>query len=194
MKKKGKAAIAVMLVVAMIASMAFVLAVSSSEDSPEEIPEEIYTSVQVVAKDLDIAYRIDSTMAGKEGTGGEGTRATYNIDGGWLRIDEGAGNVCTGNAQAWRLEGVQAGDTCRITVDYRYTDTGDITGGYALFRLTAPDSGVDEDRIADGLGFDDSCTGELDRTFTVYPTQHYTFEIYCERGDDSFTDSANIYT
>jgi hypothetical protein len=189
MKKKGKVTVGALLIVALLASMAFVSAVSSSEDAPEEISEEIYASAQVVAIDQDIAYSVDSNA-----TTEEGTRADYNIDGGWLRIDEGAGNVCTGNAQGWQLVDVQAGDTCKITVDYRYIDTGDITGGYAIFRLTAPDSGVDEDRIADRWGFDDSCTGELERTFTVYPNQHYTFEIYCERGDDSFTDSASIYT
>ena len=196
MKKKGKVTVGALLIVALVATMAFVSAVSSTGDAPEEIPKEIYASVQVVAKDLDIAYRMDSTMAGKEGTGGEGTRADYNVDGGRLRIDEGACTVCTGNAQGAQLVGVPAGGaTCKITVDYRYIDTSDITGGYALFRLTPPYGPSTQRRIDDGWVFDDSCTGELDRTFTVYPNNRYVFTIYCERsGCCSFTDSASIYT
>ncbi|MDI6886088.1 MAG: hypothetical protein QMD22_07060 [archaeon] len=190
MKKKGEVTITVMLIVALVASMGFMSAMGTSEDSPEEISGEIYASVQVVTMEQAIVYRADSNV-----TGEVGTRADYNVDGGWLRIDEGAGNVCTGNAQGAQLVGVPAGGaTCKIAVDYRYIDTIDITGGYAIFRLTAPDSGVDEDRIADRWGFDDSCTGELERTFTVYPNNRYVFTIYCERGDDSFTDSASIYT
>jgi hypothetical protein len=190
-----------MLIVALVASMGFMSAVSSSEDSPEEIPpaqdvrspyKDIDTTagdIDTAYADIDIAYRVDSNV-----TGEEGTRATYNVDGGWLRIDEGAGTVCTGNAQAWTLLDVEPGDTCKITVDYTYIDTIDITGGYAIFRLTAPDGGVDEKSIFDRPIPDDGCTGELSRTFTVYPNNNYVFEIYCERGDDSFTDSANIYT
>jgi|GEM_PF-3299160 len=195
MKKKGKVTVGALLIVALLASMAFVSAVSSSEDAPEEIPEEIYASVQVVAMDQDIAYRMDSTMARKEGTGGEGTRADYNVDGGWLRIDEGAGNVCTGNAQGTQLVGVPAGGaTCKIAVDFTYIDTSDITGGYAIFRLTPPAGSPDEERIEDRWGYNDGTTGELARTFTVYPNNRYVFTIYCERGGDSFTDSASIYT
>ncbi len=190
MKKKGKVTVGALLIVALLASMAFVSAVSSSEDAPEEIPEEIYPSIQVVTMDQAIVYIEDSNASGEVGT-----RANYNVDGGWLRIDEGAGTVCTGNAQGAQLVGVPAGGaTCKITVDYRYIDTSAITGGYALFRLTPPSGSSTQRRIDDRWGFDDSCTGELDRTFTVYPNNNYVFEIYCERGDYSFTDSAYIYT
>lgn len=194
MKKKGKA-MGMIIVVALLASMAFMSAMGASEDSPEEIPEEIYASVQVVAMDQDIAYRVDSNVTSEEGTGGEGTRADYNIDGGWLRIDEGAGNVCTGNAQGTQLVGVpDEGATCKIAVDFTYIDTSAITGGYAIFRLTPPAGSPDEEEIEDRWGYNDGTTGELEKTFPVYPNNRYVFTIYCERGDDSFTDSASIYT
>jgi len=193
MKKTGKVTIAAMLIVALLATMAFVSAMSSSEDSPEEMPtaqDSPYRDIDTAYADIDIAYRVDSNVTGKEGT-----RADYNIDGGWLRIDEGAGTVCTGNAQGWSLSGVPSGGaSCKIAVDYRYIDTSAITGGYALFRLTPPSGPSTQRRIDDRWGFDDSCTGELERTFTVYPNNRYVFTIYCERGDYSFTDSASIYT
>ena len=189
MKKKGKVTIGALLIVALVASMGFMSAMSTSEDSPEEIPEEIHASVQVVGLALPIV----------NATGEVGTRADYNVDGGWLKIDEGTSTVCTGNAQGAQLVGVPAGGaTCKITVDYTYIDTSidtsAITGGYALFRLTPPSGSPAEKKIDDAWGFDNSATGELSRTFTVYPNNRYVFTIYCERGSDSFTDSASIYT
>jgi len=196
MKKKGKVTVGALLIVALVATMAFVSAVSSTGDAPEEISGEIYAPVRVEGLALPIeTLALPIAESDVNVTGEVGTRATYNIDGGWLRIDEGAGTVCTGNAQSWSLSGVPAGGaSCKITVDYTYIDTSAITGGYALFRLTPPSGPSTQRRIDDRWGFDDSCTGELSRTFTVYPNQHYTFEIYCERGDDSFTDTGDIYT
>ncbi len=196
MKKKGKVTIGALLIVALVASMGFMSAMSTSEDSPEEIPEEIHASVQVAGLALPIATLAlpvaDSDM---NATGEVGTRADYNVDGGWLKIDEGTSTVCTGNAQGAQLVGVPAGGaTCKITVDYTYIDTSAITGGYALFRLTPPSGSPAEKKIDDAWGFDNSATGELSRTFTVYPNNRYVFTIYCERGSDSFTDSASIYT
>ena len=76
--------------------------------------------------------------------------------------------------------GVPAGGaTCKITVDYTYIDTSAITGGYALFRLTPPSGSPAEKKIDDAWGFDNSATGELSRTFTVYPNNRYVFTIYC---------------
>jgi len=189
MKKKGKVTIGALLIVALVVSMGFMSAMSASEDSPEEIPEEIHASVQVAGLALPVA---DSDV---NATGEVGTRADYNVDGGWLKIDEGTSTVCTGNAQGAQLVGVPAGGaTCKITVDYTYIDTSAITGGYALFRLTPPSGSPAEKKIDDAWGFDNSATGELSRTFTVYPNNRYVFTIYCERGSDSFTDSASIYT
>ena len=54
--------------------------------SPEEIPEETHASVQVVGLALPIV----------NATGEVGTRADYNVDGGWLKIDEGTSTVCMG--------------------------------------------------------------------------------------------------
>ena len=186
MKKKGKVTIGALLIVALVASMGFISAMSASEDSPEEIPEEeIHASVQVVGLALPI---VNATCE-------VGTRADYNVDGGWLKIDKGTSTVCMGNAQGARLVGVPAGGaTCKITVDYTYIDTSAITGGYALFRLTPPSGSPAEKKIDDAWGFNNSATGELSRTFTVYPNNRYVFTIYCERGSDSFTDSASIYT
>ena len=93
MKKKGKVTIGALLIVALVASMGFMSAMSASEDSPEEIPEEIHASVQVAGLALPVA---DSDV---NATGEVGTRADYNVDGGWLKIDEGTSTVCTGNAQ-----------------------------------------------------------------------------------------------
>jgi len=93
MKKKGKVTIGALLIVALVVSMGFMSAMSASEDSPEEIPEEIHASVQVAGLALPVA---DSDV---NATGEVGTRADYNVDGGWLKIDEGTSTVCTGNAQ-----------------------------------------------------------------------------------------------
>jgi len=196
MKKKGKVTIGALLIVALVASMGFMSAMSTSEDSPEEIPEEIHASVQVAGLALPIAtLALPVADSDVNATGEVGTRADYNVDGGWLKIDEGTSTVCTGNAQGARLVGVPAGGaTCKITVDYTYIDTSAITGGYALFRLTPPSGSPAEKKIDDAWGFDNSATGELSRTFTVYPNNRYVFTIYCERGSDSFTDSASIYT
>ena len=196
MKKKGKVTIGALLIVALVASMGFISAMSASEDSPEEIPEEIHASVQVVGLALPIAtLALPVADSDVNATGEVGTRADYNVDGGWLKIDEGTSTVCTGNAQGAQLVGVPAGGaTCKITVDYTYIDTSAITGGYALFRLTPPSGSPAEKKIDDAWGFDNSATGELSRTFTVYPNNRYVFTIYCERGSDSFTDSASIYT
>ena len=196
MKKKGKVTIGALLIVALVASMGFMSAMSASEDSPEEIPEETHASVQVVGLALPIAtLALPVADSDVNATGEVGTRADYNVDGGWLKIDEGTGTVCTGNAQGAQLVGVPAGGaTCKITVDYTYIDTSAITGGYALFRLTPPSGSPAEKKIDDAWGFDNSATGELSRTFTVYPNNRYVFTIYCERGSDSFTDSASIYT
>ena len=196
MKKKGKVTIGALLIVALVASMGFMSAMSTSEDSPEEIPEEIHASVQVVGLALPIAtLALPVADSDVNATGEVGTRADYNVDGGWLKIDEGTSTVCMGNAQGAQLVGVPAGGaTCKITVDYTYIDTSAITGGYALFRLTPPSGSPAEKKIDDAWGFDNSATGELSRTFTVYPNNRYVFTIYCERGSDSFTDSASIYT
>ena len=196
MKKKGKVTIGALLIVALVASMGFISAMSASEDSPEEIPEEIHASVQVAGLALPIAtLALPVADSDVNATGEVGTRADYNVDGGWLKIDEGTSTVCTGNAQGAQLVGVPAGGaTCKITVDYTYIDTSAITGGYALFRLTPPSGSPAEKKIDDAWGFDNSATGELSRTFTVYPNNRYVFTIYCERGSDSFTDSASIYT
>jgi len=196
MKKKGKVTIGALLIVALVASMGFISAMSASEDSPEEIPEEIHASVQVVGLALPIAtLALPVADSDVNATGEVGTRADYNVDGGWLKIDEGTSTVCTGNAQGAQLVGVPAGGaTCKITVDYTYIDTSAITGGYALFRLTPPSGSPAEKKIDDAWGFNNSATGELSRTFTVYPNNRYVFTIYCERGSDSFTDSASIYT
>jgi len=196
MKKKGKVTIGALLIVALVASMGFMSAMSTSEDSPEEIPEEIHASVQVAGLALPIAtLALPVADSDVNATGEVGTRADYNVDGGWLKIDEGTSTVCTGNAQGAQLVGVPAGGaTCKITVDYTYIDTSAITGGYALFRLTPPSGSPAEKKIDDAWGFDNSATGELSRTFTVYPNNRYVFTIYCERGSDSFTDSASIYT
>lgn len=196
MKKKGKVTIGALLIVALVASMGFMSAMGTSEDSPEEIPEETHASVQVAGLALPIAtLALPVADSDVNATGEVGTRADYNVDGGWLKIDEGAGTVCTGNAQGAQLVGVPAGGaTCKITVDYTYIDTSAITGGYALFRLTPPSGSPAEKKIDDAWGFDNSATGELSRTFTVYPNNRYVFTIYCERGSDSFTDSASIYT
>jgi hypothetical protein len=197
MKKKGKVTIGALLIVALVASMGFMSAMGASEDSPEEIPEEIHASVQVAGLALPIAtLALPIADSDVNVTGEVGTRADYNVDGGWLRIDESAGTVCTGNAQGAQLVGVPAGGaTCKITVDYTYIDTSAITGGYALFRLTPPSGSPAEKKIDDAWGFDNSATGELSRTFTVYPNNRYVFTIYCERsGCCSFTDSASIYT
>ena len=196
MKKKGKVTIGALLIVALVASTGFMSAMSASEDSPEEIPEETHASVQVVGLALPIAtLALPVADSDVNATGEVGTRADYNVDGGWLKIDEGTGTVCTGNAQGAQLVGVPAGGaTCKITVDYTYIDTSAITGGYTLFRLTPPSGSPAEKKIDDAWGFDNSATGELSRTFTVYPNNRYVFTIYCERGSDSFTDSASIYT
>jgi len=196
MKKKGIVTIGALLIVALVASMGFMSAMSTSEDSPEEIPDEIHASVQVAGLALPIAtLALPVADSDVNATGEVGTRANYNVDGGWLKIDEGTGTVCTGNAQGAQLVGVPAGGaTCKITVDYTYIDTSAITGGYALFRLTPPSGSPAEKKIDDAWGFDNSATGELSRTFTVYPNNRYVFTIYCERGSDSFTDSASIYT
>ena len=196
MKKKGKVTIGALLIVALVASMGFMSAMSTSEDSSEEIPEEIHASVQVAGLALPIAtLALPVADSDVNATGEVGTRADYNVDGGWLKIDEGTSTVCTGNAQGAQLVGVPAGGaTCKITVDYTYIDTSAITGGYALFRLTPPSGSPAEKKIDDAWGFDNSATGELSRTFTVYPNNRYVFTIYCERGSDSFTDSASIYT
>ena len=196
MKKKGKVTIGALLIVALVASMGFMSAMSASEDSPEEIPEEIHASVQVVGLALPIAtLALPVADSDVNATGEVGTRADYNVDGGWLKIDEGTSTVCMGNAQGAQLVGVPAGGaTCKITVDYTYIDTSAITGGYALFRLTPPSGSPAEKKIDDAWGFDNSATGELSRTFTVYPNNRYVFTIYCERGSNSFTDSASIYT
>ena len=196
MKKKGKVTIGALLMVALVASMGFMSAMSASEDSPEEIPEEIHASVQVAGLALPIAaLALPVADSDVNATGEVGTRADYNVDGGWLKIDEGTSTVCMGNAQGAQLVGVPAGGaTCKITVDYTYIDTSAITGGYALFRLTPPSGSPAEKKIDDAWGFDNSATGELSRTFTVYPNNRYVFTIYCERGSDSFTDSASIYT
>jgi len=196
MKKKGKVTIGALLIVALVASMGFMSAMSTSEDSPEEIPEEIHASVQVAGLALPIAtLALPVADSDVNATGEVGTRADYNVDGGWLKIDEGTSTVCTGNAQGAQLVGVPAGGaTCKITVDYTYIDTSAITGGYALFRLTPPSGSPAEKKIDDAWGFNNSATGELSRTFTVYPNNRYVFTIYCERGSDSFTDSASIYT
>jgi len=196
MKKKGKVTIGALLIVALVASMGFMSAMSTSEDSPEEIPEEIHASVQVAGLALPIAtLALPVADSDVNATGEVGTRADYNVDGGWLKIDEGTSTVCMGNAQGAQLVGVPAGGaTCKITVDYTYIDTSAITGGYALFRLTPPSGSPAEKKIDDAWGFDNSATGELSRTFTVYPNNRYVFTIYCERGSDSFTDSASIYT
>ena len=196
MKKKGKVTIGALLIVALVASTGFMSAMSASEDSPEEIPDEIHASVQVAGLALPIAtLALPVADSDVNATGEVGTRANYNVDGGWLKIDEGTGTVCTGNAQGAQLVGVPAGGaTCKITVDYTYIDTSAITGGYALFRLTPPSGSPAEKKIDDAWGFDNSATGELSRTFTVYPNNRYVFTIYCERGSDSFTDSASIYT
>jgi len=196
MKKKGKVTIGALLIVALVASTGFMSAMSASEDSPEEIPEETHASVQVVGLALPIAtLALPVADSDVNATGEVGTRADYNVDGGWLKIDEGTSTVCTGNAQGAQLVGVPAGGaTCKITVDYTYIDTSAITGGYALFRLTPPSGSPAEKKIDDAWGFDNSATGELSRTFTVYPNNRYVFTIYCERGSDSFTDSASIYT
>ena len=196
MKKKGIVTIGALLIVALVASTGFMSAMSASEDSPEEIPDEIHASVQVAGLALPIAtLALPVADSDVNATGEVGTRANYNVDGGWLKIDEGTGTVCTGNAQGAQLVGVPAGGaTCKITVDYTYIDTSAITGGYALFRLTPPSGSPAEKKIDDAWGFDNSATGELSRTFTVYPNNRYVFTIYCERGSDSFTDSASIYT
>ena len=196
MKKKGIVTIGALLIVALVASMGFMSAMSTSEDSPEEIPEEIHASVQVAGLALPIAtLALPVADSDVNATGEVGTRVDYNVDGGWLKIDEGTSTVCTGNAQGAQLVGVPAGGaTCKITVDYTYIDTSAITGGYALFRLTPPSGSPAEKKIDDAWGFDNSATGELSRTFTVYPNNRYVFTIYCERGSDSFTDSASIYT
>jgi len=196
MKKKGIVTIGALLIVALVASMGFMSAMSTSEDSSEEIPEEIHASVQVAGLALPIAtLALPVADSDVNATGEVGTRADYNVDGGWLKIDEGTSTVCTGNAQGAQLVGVPAGGaTCKITVDYTYIDTSAITGGYALFRLTPPSGSPAEKKIDDAWGFDNSATGELSRTFTVYPNNRYVFTIYCERGSDSFTDSASIYT
>ena len=196
MKKKGKVIIGALLIVVLVASMGFMSAMSTSEDSSEEIPEEIHASVQVAGLALPIAtLALPVADSDVNATGEVGTRADYNVDGGWLKIDEGTSTVCTGNAQGARLVGVPAGGaTCKITVDYTYIDTSAITGGYALFRLTPPSGSPAEKKIDDAWGFNNSATGELSRTFTVYPNNRYVFTIYCERGSDSFTDSASIYT
>ena len=196
MKKKGKVTIGALLIVALVASTGFMSAMSASEDSPEEIPEETHASVQVVGLAQPIAtLALPVADSDVNATGEVGTRADYNVDGGWLKIDEGTSTVCTGNAQGAQLVGVPAGGaTCKITVDYTYIDTSAITGGYALFRLTPPSGSPAEKKIDDAWGFDNSATGELSRTFTVYPNNRYVFTIYCERGSDSFTDSASIYT
>ena len=196
MKKKGKVTIGALLIVALVASMGFMSAMSTSEDSSEEIPEEIHASVQVAGLALPIAtLALPVADSDVNATGEVGTRADYNVDGGWLKIDEGTSTVCTGNAQGAQLVGVPAGGaTCKITVDYTYIDTSAITGSYTLFRLTPPSGSPAEKKIDDAWGFDNSATGELSRTFTVYPNNRYVFTIYCERGSDSFTDSASIYT
>ena len=122
MKKKGKVTIGALLIVALVASMGFMSAMSTSEDSPEEIPEEIHASVQVAGLALPIAtLALPVTDRDMNATGEVGTRADYNVDGGWLKIDEGTSTVCTGNAQGAQLVGVPAGGaTCKITVDYIY--------------------------------------------------------------------------
>ena len=196
MKKKGKVTIGALLIVALVASMGFMSAMSTSEDSSEEIPEEIHASVQVAGLALPIAtLALPVADSDVNATGEVGTRVDYNVDGGWLKIDEGTSTVCTGNAQGAQLVAVPAGGaTCKITVDYTYIDTSAITGGYALFRLTPPSGSPAEKKIDDAWGFDNSATGELSRTFTVYPNNRYVFTIYCERGSNSFTDSASIYT
>ena len=100
MKKKGKVTIGALLIVALVASMGFMSAMSASEDSPEEIPEEIHASVQVAGLALPIAaLALPVADSDVNATGEVGTRADYNVDGGWLKIDEGTSTVCTGNAQ-----------------------------------------------------------------------------------------------
>lgn len=188
MKKREKVAIGTILMVTLLISMVFVLVVSSLEDLHEEADSNITTRYANIT-----IHRTDNVIIGEIGA-----RATYNIDGGWLKIDESASNVCTGNAQAHRLIGVpNSGATCKITINFTYIDTSDITGGYVIFRLTLPDGSRDEEKIYDRWGREDGTTGILTRTFTVFPNNNYVFTIYCERSGndgDCFTDSANIFT
>jgi hypothetical protein len=186
MKTKGKVTIAVMLIVALVATMAFMSAMGTPIDTTSKI--------KIAYPDIDIAYRVDSNV-----TGEEGTRATYNIDGGWLKVDESQGTPCSGNAQSWNLYNVPSdGASCKIAVDYTYKDTDDIGGGltqYAKFVLNPPEGTQAKRQIRDEAGPDNSETGVLPTTFIVYPNSHYQFTIHCERtGHGSFDDTGDIYT
>lgn len=182
--KKKEVTVAVMLIVALVATMVFVSAVSSSEDSPG----------QVVTMQQATVYRADSNVIGEVGTGGEGTRADYNVNGGWLKVDDDEGTVCTGNAQGAQLAGVSpAGNTCKVTIKWDYIDDSGLSGSWVILNLTVPGD-EDEKRIYDWPLTDQSDDGTLQATFTVYPNRRYTFEIYGEHGDNSFSDSASIVT
>ena len=99
MKNKGKVTIGALLIVALVASMSFMSAMGASEDSPEDIAKEIHASVQVAGLALPIAtLALPIADSDVNVTGEVGTRADYNVDGGWLRIDEDAGTVCTGKS------------------------------------------------------------------------------------------------
>lgn len=188
--KTKEVTIAVMLIVALVATMGFVSAVSSSGNAPEQIS--VNRESGVTSPSHGFATHTNS-VTGEAGTRGGGTRADYNVDGGWLRVDDDEGTVCTGNAQGWDLWYVQPGATCKVSVDWTYVDDPGLSGSWVKFRLTVPDD-EDEKRIFDWLGSDQSDDGTLQKTFTINPNQHYTFTIYCEHGDNNFEDTASINT
>ncbi|MDY0386109.1 MAG: hypothetical protein RBT65_03065 [Methanolobus sp.] len=163
MKTNMRFGIGALLTAMLLVSMAFVPAVSATE----------VTNVTENTEDGDIGIK------------------SIGLNGGDLTVDELNGITCSANAGSYSGY-YTAGLTYKINVNWEYIDTSDVTLKTAYFKLTGPDTTVDDVSITDYPGTTDSDSGTLSVTFTPPNSGYYHWQIYCSEGSESDSDTGDL--
>ena len=117
---------------------------------------------------------------------------SVNIDGGTLIIDETGGITCSANAGSYYGSYIP-GLTYKIKVHCTYTDTSNVVGKTAYFKVTGPNGNVDDKSIYDWPIPNDSWEGDISPVpFEPNGPGTYHWTIYCSEGSESDTDIGDL--
>jgi hypothetical protein len=180
MKKKGKA-IGMLIVVALL--MLGVGLVAAENPLLYRMVASINTTGDVTAGMVGNPMKLDIVKTAEP--------LSITVDDNTLEIDE------TGGIHLWAHAGSYEGPyipgvSYKIVVDCTYTDTPDVIGKTAYFKITGPDGTVDDKSIFDRPGPDDSWAGTLSVTFTPSAPGAYHWTIYCSEGGESTYDTGDL--